>query len=87
VFFINNHFSIDFYAPELPLREPNAYLKTVMTTDEIATLLAAQPTKSLLVMTPQRWLQGIEDALPTERLGTQHTWALVRVTARNPPAQ
>jgi 4-amino-4-deoxy-L-arabinose transferase-like glycosyltransferase len=87
VFFINNHFSIDFYAPELPLREPNAYLKTVMTTDEIAILLAAQPTKSLLVMTPQRWLQGIEDALPTERLGTQYTWALVRVTARNPPAQ
>ncbi len=87
VFFINNHFSIDFYAPELPLREPTAYLKTVMKVEDIAALLAAQPTKSLLVMTPQRWLKGIEEALPTERLGTQHTWALVRVTARNLPAQ
>lgn len=87
VFFINNHYSIDFYAPNLPLRESNAYLKTVMKTDEIAALLAAQPTKSLLVMTPQRWMKGIEEAMPTELLRTHHTWALVRVTARNPPAQ
>ena len=87
VFFINNHFSIDFYAPQLPLRESNAYLKTVMKVEEIAALLDAQPTRSLLVMTPKRWLKGIEDALPTEPIDTHHTWALVRVTARNPPAQ
>jgi 4-amino-4-deoxy-L-arabinose transferase-like glycosyltransferase len=87
VFFINNHFSIDFYAPHLPLREPNAYLKTVMKPEEIAGLLESQPSKSLLVMTPKRWLKGIEDTLPTEPIETHHTWALVRVTARNPPAQ
>lgn len=87
VFFINNHFSIDYYAPQLPLREPTAYLKTVMKVEEIAAILAAQPSKSLLVMTPKRWLKGIEDALPTEPIDTHHTWALVRVTARNPPAQ
>jgi 4-amino-4-deoxy-L-arabinose transferase-like glycosyltransferase len=87
IFFINNHFSIDYYAPQLPLREPNAYLKTVMKVDEIAAILAAQQTKSLLVMTPKRWLKGIEDALPSEPIDTHHTWALVRVTARNPPAQ
>ena len=87
VFFINNHFSIDFYAPQLPLREANAYLKTVMKSEEIAALVESQPGKSLLVMTPKRWLKGIEDTLPTEPIDTHHTWALVRVTARNPPAQ
>lgn len=87
VFFINNHFSIDFYAPRLPLREPNAYLKTAMKIEEIAALVEAQPGKSLLVMTPKRWLKGVEEALPTEFLAAHHTWALVRVTARNPPAQ
>ena len=87
VFFINNHFSIDFYAPQLPLREPNAYLKTAMKIEDIATLVEAQPGKSLLVMTPKRWLKGIEDTLPTETIDTHHTWALVRVTTRNPLAQ
>ncbi len=87
VFFINNHFSIDFYAPQLPLRESNAYLKTAMKTADIAALLDAQPGKSLLVMTPKRWLKGLEEALPVEPIDTHHTWALVRVTARNPPAQ
>ncbi len=87
VFFINNHFSIDFYAPRLPLREPTAYLKTVMKPEDIVALVEAQPGQSLLVMTPKRWLKGIEDALPTEAIDTHHTWALVRVTARNLPAQ
>jgi 4-amino-4-deoxy-L-arabinose transferase-like glycosyltransferase len=87
VFYINNDYSIDFYAPQLPLREANAYLKTTMKPEEIVALLAAQPTKSLLVMTPKRWLKGIEDTLQAELIDTHHTWALVRVTARNPPAQ
>ena len=87
VFFINNHFSIDFYAPELPLREPTAYLKTFMKVEEIAAIAESQPSKSILVMTPKRWLPGLQEALPTESLDTHHTWALVRVTVRNPPAQ
>lgn len=87
VFFINTDFSIDYYAPELPLRDARAYPLTFMKPEEIAALLKAQPSKTLLVLSPRRWLKGIEDKIPTTLLSEQYTWSLVRVTARNPPAQ
>ncbi len=87
VFFINTDFSMDFYAPELPLRDARAYPLTFMKPEEIAALLPLQPTKTLLVLSPKRWLKGIEETMGTTALHEQYTWALVRVTARNSPAQ
>ena len=87
VFFINTDFSIDFYAPELPLRDERAYPLTFMKPEEIAALLPAQPEKSLLVLSPKRWLKGLEDTMQVQKIHDQHNWVLVRVTARNPPAQ
>lgn len=87
VFFINTDFSIDFYAPELPLRDSHAYPLTFMKPEEIAALLPMQPNKTMLVLSPRRWLKGIEETMATTILAEQHTWTLVRVTTRTPPAQ
>jgi 4-amino-4-deoxy-L-arabinose transferase-like glycosyltransferase len=87
VFFINTDFSIDFYAPNLPLRDARAYPLTLMKAEDIAALLDAQPHKSLLVLSPKRWSRGLEEKMHVRPIQDQHDWLLVRVTARNPPAQ
>ena len=87
VFFINTDFSMDFYAPRLPLRDARAYPLTFMKPEEIAALIPAQPTKTLLVLSPKRWLKGLEETMPTTVLHEQQSWVLVRVTDRNSPAQ
>ncbi|MFN7927877.1 MAG: glycosyltransferase family 39 protein [Blastocatellia bacterium] len=87
VFFINTDFSMDFYAPELPLRDERAYPVTLMKPEEIAALLPQQPTKTLLVLSPKRWIKGIEDVMATTKIDDQYTWVLVRVAIRTPPAQ
>ncbi len=87
VFFINNHKSIDFYAPSLPLREAHAELLTLMKPEEVEKLLEQQPSKTLLVMSPRRWVKGLTDIMPNEELWYHHTWVLVRLSARNQPPQ
>lgn len=85
VFFINNHKSVDFYAPSLPLREAHAELLTLMKPEEVVKLLGQQPTKSLLVMSPRRWVKGLTDIMPSEELWYHHTWVLIRLSAPDIP--
>ena len=87
VFFINNHKSIDFYAPALPYRIEHAELLTLMKPEEVEKLLAQQPSKSLLVMSPRRWVKGLTDIMTSEELWYHHTWVLIRLSVRNPSLQ
>lgn len=84
VFFINTDFSIDFYAPALPLRDERAYPITIMKAEEIAALLPAQPTKTLLVLSPKRWRKGIEEAMTAIEIDDQYDWVLLRVAPPTP---
>ncbi len=86
IFFINNDHSIDYYAPNLPLRDAHSELITAMKPEEIAALIETQPTKSVLVMSPKQWLEGLE-IMKSEKLATYHTWVLLRLTVRNQPLQ
>jgi 4-amino-4-deoxy-L-arabinose transferase-like glycosyltransferase len=54
-FYINNEQSINFYAPDLPLRDARAGLVTAMSPTEIAALLEVQSRESLLVIALERW--------------------------------
>ena len=59
VFLINNNQSINFYATGLPLRYARSELMTVYSTEEIATLIEAGRSQSLLIMSPKRWGDGL----------------------------
>jgi 4-amino-4-deoxy-L-arabinose transferase-like glycosyltransferase len=59
VFLINNEQSINFYATGLPLRDGRSELMTVYSTEEIATLIEAGRSQSLLIMSPKRWGDGL----------------------------
>lgn len=87
VFFINTDFSIDFYASALPLRDARAYPLTIMKAEEIAALLPAQPTKTLLVLSPKRWRKGLEETMTATEIDDQYDWVLMRVASRTLPAQ
>ena len=97
VFFINNHHSFDFYAPDMPLRDAKSELVTAMTIDEIERALTERNATSLIVITPQRWSNGlVERYLPLGRLdfpkGDDHIaicspgceWVMMRVWLRKP---
>jgi len=68
VFYINNEQSINFYAPDLPLRDARAELVTTMDPAEIAALLEIQSAPSLLVIALERWHL---DVIYDERLDAQ----------------
>lgn len=57
IFFVNNDHGIDFYAPELPLREPSSDLLTVTSNEAIQAAWAGG--ESLLVLSPNRWADGV----------------------------
>ena len=97
IFFINNHHSFDFYAPDMPLRDEKSELVTVMTIDEIERTMTERNLSSLVVITPQRWSNGlVERYLPLGRLdfpkGDDHVaicspgceWVMMRVWLRKP---
>ncbi|HYE76158.1 MAG TPA: hypothetical protein VEF04_22625, partial [Blastocatellia bacterium] len=79
IFFINNHFSIDFYATDLPLRDEKSYLLTLMKPKEIEDLMKSQPTQSLLVISRERWSPGLTELMQAEELGKQGELVLLRV--------
>jgi 4-amino-4-deoxy-L-arabinose transferase-like glycosyltransferase len=97
VFFINNHHSFDFYAPDMPLRDAKSELVTAMSVAEIDKLMTEHNLSSLIIITPQRWSEGItQHFLPLGRLdfpkGDDHVlicspgceWGMMRVWLRKP---
>ena len=73
VFLINNEQSINYYAAGLPLRDGRSELMTVKSTEEIATLIEASRSQSLLIMSPKRWSDGLMKSanLRVEEIGEQ----------------
>ena len=73
IFYINTEQSLNFYAPELPLRDEKAAMLTLMTTDEIVARLKEDHLPGLLVIVLQRWsgTLGDDERLSVERLGEQ----------------
>jgi len=89
IFYVNNDHGIDFYAPELPLREPSSDLLTVTSNEAIQ---AAWPGgESLLVLSPNRWADGVLNSTvlleDTRKMSCSPAcnWVLLRVR-RTPPA-
>jgi 4-amino-4-deoxy-L-arabinose transferase-like glycosyltransferase len=73
VFLINNEQSINFYATGLPLRDARSELMIVYSTEEIAKLIEAGHSQSLLIMSPKRWGDGLMKSanLRVEKIGEQ----------------
>jgi 4-amino-4-deoxy-L-arabinose transferase-like glycosyltransferase len=73
VFFVNNNQGINFYATGLPLRDHRSDLVTVTSSDEIALLVEASRSKSILVVSRRRWSNGVaaSEKLRTEIIGEQ----------------
>src|SRR5262249_8800167 len=73
VFFINNGQSINFYATGLPLRDDRSELVITKSAEEIALLVEASRSQSLLIMSPKRWGDGLmkSTSLRVEKIGEQ----------------
>lgn len=73
IFFINNDHSVNFYAPDLPLRDNRSELVTAMTGEEIARLAEAGQGQSLLLMTPRLFADDLmnDPGLSLEKIGEQ----------------
>ncbi len=73
VFFINHDHGINFYATRLPLRDDRSELVTARSAEEIALLIEAGRSQSLLVMSPRRWSDGVtrSGTLRVEKIGEQ----------------
>lgn len=93
IFFVNEDHGINFYATELPWRDTKSELVVLTSADNIALMIAASPTKSLLVASRKRWVDGLQKAekLLTEKLGEQNfnarcspdcDWVLLRARQR-----
>jgi 4-amino-4-deoxy-L-arabinose transferase-like glycosyltransferase len=74
VFFINNDQGINFYATWLPLRDNRSELVTAWSAEEVALLIEADRSPSILVMTPKQWTDGVTKSgtLRAEKLGEQN---------------
>ncbi len=79
VFYINNHHSIDYYAPDMPLRDGHSELITLMKPEEVSQLIEQQPSKSLLVLSPYQWVGQLSAVMNTEKIWGRDRWTLVRV--------
>lgn len=83
VFYVNSDHGIDFYAPELPLRDATSDLRTVTSNAEI--LQVWQGGESLLLLSPQRWAGDVANATvlfeDTRKLRCSPgcNWVLLRV--------
>jgi 4-amino-4-deoxy-L-arabinose transferase-like glycosyltransferase len=73
VFLINHDQSINYYATGLPLRDDRSELMTVKTSEEIALLIEASRSQSILIMSPKRWGDGPMKStiLRVEKIGEQ----------------
>ncbi len=90
VFFVNDNHGINFYATELPWRDTKSQLVALTSDENVALMAAASPTKSILVASTRRWVDGLltSEHLVTETLGEQNfnarcspdcDWVLLRV--------
>jgi 4-amino-4-deoxy-L-arabinose transferase-like glycosyltransferase len=98
VFFINNDQSINFYATGLPLRDDRSELVITKSAEEIALLVEASRSQSLLIMSPKRWGDGLMKStnLRVEKIGEQEfnagcspecDWVLLRARRSAAPDQ
>src|SRR5262245_9685673 len=98
VFFVNHDHGINFYATGLPLRDNRSELVTVTSVDEIALLIEASRSQSLLIISPKRWSDGVTKAekLQVENIGEQEfnancspecDWVLLRARKSAPAPQ
>lgn len=73
IFFVNQDHGINFYATGLPLRDTRSELATVTSVDEIALLIEASRSRSLLIISRKRWVDDVtrSEKLLTERIGGQ----------------
>src|SRR5262249_3563279 len=73
VFFVNQDHGINFYATGLPLRDNRSELVTVTSADEIALLIEASRSQSLLILSHKQWSEGVTKAekLQVEEMGAQ----------------
>ncbi len=71
IFFVNEDHGINFYATDLPLRDTRSELVTTNSPENIALMIAASKTKSMLVISRKRWSDGVteSDKLVAEKLG------------------
>lgn len=93
VFFVNHDHGINFYATGLPLRDTKSELVTLVSPEEISLLAAGSRSRSLLVISRKRWMDGLThaDKLRAEVLGEQPLgarcspdcdWVLLRASSR-----
>ncbi len=93
VFFVNHDHGINFYATGLPLRDLKSELVTLVSPDEIGLLAAGSRSRSLLILSRRRWLNGLlqTDKFRAESLGEQALgarcspdcdWVLLRASSR-----
>jgi len=93
IFFVNEDHGVNFYATDLPLRDTRSELVTTNSPENIALMIAASKTKSMLVLSRKRWSGGVtnSDKLVTEKLGEQNfnarcspecDWVLLRARRR-----
>ncbi|HKQ77145.1 MAG TPA: glycosyltransferase family 39 protein [Blastocatellia bacterium] len=98
IFFVNHDHGINFYATGLPLRDNRSELVTVTSDDEIALLVEASRSQSLLIISPKRWSDGVmkSEKLRVEKIGAQEfnancspecDWVLLRARRNAPAAQ
>jgi 4-amino-4-deoxy-L-arabinose transferase-like glycosyltransferase len=98
IFFVNHDHGINFYATGLPLRDNRSELVTVTSVDEIALLVEASRSQSLLIISPKRWSDGVakSEKLQVEKIGEQEfnascspecDWVLLRARKSAPVAQ
>ncbi len=73
VFYIDHNQGINFYAPDLPLRDNRSELITVMSFEEIESLVQARGGASILVISPKHMAdrKSARILLQTEKLGEQ----------------
>jgi len=93
LFFVNHDHGINFYATDLPLRDGKSELITVFTAGEVEKYLRDSETKSLLVLSPRRWIGDLEKSglFSIAAIGDQHgaakcspgcDWMLIRVESK-----
>ncbi|MEO6726391.1 MAG: glycosyltransferase family 39 protein [Blastocatellia bacterium] len=74
IFYVTADHAFDYYATGLPLRDTKSELVTTTSPDNIALLVAASKTQSILIASPKRWSDAVvnSDKLTTEKLGEQN---------------
>lgn len=74
VFFVNEDHGINFYATELPWRDTKSELVSVTSADNIDLMIQASQTRSILVASRKRWIEGItrSEKLVAEKVAEQN---------------